>query len=161
MKFQLFNLLTFCLATSGFLAPAQAASVQSGSLPINIGEAERLVCVKEAAHLVCNVEKSGQHQSGSNQAAAKSEQTTQSLKSSNAIVVPQLLNPQEQKSTANILLWLSYLLPCGLVLGIFLADSCCAYRSNMIKQQIELLEKLWQSGSDNDATTDSERGARG
>ena len=56
-------------------------------------------------------------------------------------VLPQLLNPHQQKLIENILLGLSYLLPGSLILGIFLSDSYHAYRSTVLKRQIELLER--------------------
>jgi hypothetical protein len=163
MKFKLFNLLTVCLATSGLLAPAQAALADSVERQMNVEEAQHLVCVKEAQHWLCEVEKSGERDSESapNQGAVKEAKATESLKSSALTVVPPLLTPAQQGTIANILLWFSYLLPCGLGLGIFLYDKYCVYRAAVLSEQIETLERLWQYESDNDATTDTERGARG
>lgn len=163
MKFKLFNLLTVCLATSGLLAPAQAAFGQSVERQMNLEEAQHLVCVKQAQHLVCDVETSKEPNSESapNQGAVKSAKVTESLKSSTVTVVPQLLTPAQQGSISNILIWFSYVLPCGLVLGILLSDKYCAHRSAVLNEQIEFLERLWQYGSDNDATRDTGRGARG
>lgn len=150
MKFKLFNLLTVCLATSGLLAPAQAAFGYSE-------EPQHLVCVKEAQHLLCEVETSRERDRSSapNQGAGKEAKATESLKSSNVTVVPPLLTPAQLGSIANILIWFSYLVPCGLVLGIFLYDKYCVYRAAVLNEQIETLERLWQYGSDNDATTDT------
>jgi hypothetical protein len=65
-------------------------------------------------------------------------------KPSSANVVPQVLSPAQQKSIANIALWIGYLLPCGACLGIFLYDKYSAYRSAILKEQIEMLERLWK-----------------
>ncbi len=112
---------------------------------------------------------------------------TQSYKSSPVTVVPPLVSPAQQKSIADILLVLIYfVLPGGLVLGMFLYDKYYIYRAGVIQEQIDLLERLyacdhnattntgqganerierlerlWQSDSDNDATTDTGQGAKG
>lgn len=118
MKLRLFNLLTVFLAASGLLTLSQAALGQSKSRQNNVAEEEHLVCVKQAQQLLCHPDISGERE-----------------------VVPQLLSPQQQKLIENILLWLSYLLPGGLILGIFLSDNYHAYRSTVLKRQIELLER--------------------
>jgi len=57
---------------------------------------------------------------------------------------------QQQNFLDNMLIGLSYLLPAGLFPGIFLYDKYSAYRNVLLKQQIELLEKLWHSDSASD-----------
>ncbi len=115
------------------------------------------------------------------------EKATQSYKSSPVTVVPPLLSSAQEKSIADILLVLIYfVLPGGLVLGMFLYDKYYIYRAGVIQEQIELLERLyawdhnattntgqganerierlerlWESDSDNDATTDTGQGAQG
>ncbi len=160
MKFKIFNLLTVFLATSGLLAPAKAAVVGSSvEQQMNV-EKTHLVCVKQGQHLLCDVEGSGERdrQESPNQEVVKSAKATQSLKSSTVNVVP--LSPAAQGTISNILLGFIYLfLPVGLGLGIFLYDKYCVYRDAVLHEQIEILEKLWQYGSDNDATTDTGREA--
>jgi hypothetical protein len=166
MKLKIFNLISVFLATSGLLTPAQAAVVNHSL--------ERQTNVEKAQHLVW-------------QAQPKVAKVTHSQKSSPITVVPPLLSPAQQKSVANILIgFIYFVLPCGLVLGIFLHDKYQVYRAAILQkqiellerlytldndattdtgrwanEQIELLEKLWQSDSDNDATTDTGRGAKG
>ncbi|GAC1492885.1 MAG: hypothetical protein NVS2B14_05780 [Chamaesiphon sp.] len=130
IKAKFFNLITVCLATSGLLAPAQVAFGYSTERQINLEQAQHLACVKEGQHLLCNVEPQGAVVSPS----------------SIDIVLP-LPNPAQQKSIANILLWFSYILPCGICLGIFLYDRYCATRTAALQQQIEVLEKLWQQST--------------
>lgn len=66
-----------------------------------------------------------------------------------------------QKSITNTLLgFIYFVLPCGLVLRIFLYDKYYADRAAVLEKQVELLESLWKSDSDNDATTDTGRGAK-
>ncbi|MBV9384837.1 MAG: hypothetical protein JOZ78_00245 [Chroococcidiopsidaceae cyanobacterium CP_BM_ER_R8_30] len=144
MKPRLFNLITVFLATSGFFASTQVAFGQTLHQQVKQGEVEHFTCVKQAHQLTCQEETSGE------QSHATPKQ--------GAITVLQPLSLQEQKLVAKVLIWLSYLLPSSLLLWIFLSNGYSAYRSAVLKRQIEQLEKLWQSGSDNDATTDSGQG---
>lgn len=163
MKLKPFNLITVFLATSGLLVPAQVAFGRSLA-QTNLEEAQHLVCIKQGQHFLCDVEKSGQHDRVSDsvpaarerQAADKEVKPTQSGESTDT-VVPQLLSSTQQETIANILIGFIYLvLPCGLGLGIFLYNKYRVHRAAIIQEQIELLEKLWQYGSDNDATSDTQ-----
>ncbi|MBV8884192.1 MAG: hypothetical protein JO235_09375 [Chroococcidiopsidaceae cyanobacterium CP_BM_RX_35] len=145
MKPRLFYLITVFLATSGLLTSTQAAFGITQPQQMKRGEVEHLTCVKQAHQLTCQEEISGE------QSRATSKQA--------GLAAPQSLSPQAQKLAAKVLIWLSYLLPSSLLLWIFLSNGYSAYRSAVLKQQIERLEKLWQSSSDNDATTDSGQGA--
>jgi hypothetical protein len=170
-KSKLFNLLTVCLATSGLLAPAQAAVGNCVKEQISLEQAQHLVCVKEGEHFLCDVENSSDRdslrdsgtssrwathrfeaanasqESAPNQEAVKEAEATKSLKSSTVPVVGQLLTPAQQGSIANILIGFAYFVPCGLGLGIFLYDKYCAYRAAVIKEQIEILERLWKQST--------------
>ncbi len=151
MKFKLFNILTICLATSGLLAPATATFGQNVGRKINLESAEHLVCVKEEQHLLCDVENSRQRdkKEAGNQAAVKLAKVSVPLKSSTVTVVGQLLSPAQQKTIANMILGFSYLvLPCGLALGIFLYDKYFVYRSAVLNEQIEFLERLWKQSTE-------------
>jgi len=64
---------------------------------------------------------------------------------------------QQQNVLDNILIGLSYFLPAGLIPRIFLYDKYCAYRSVLLRQQIELLERLWKSDSASDVSEDRGR----
>ena len=141
-KSPLFHLLAVCVAASGLLASAQAAFAQSVEHQTNREEAQHLLCVKQGEHLLCDVEPNPESDN-----AAKDAQTSQSLKSSTATVTPQLLTPVQQKFIENTLLGLSYLLPCGLLLGLFLYDKYSDYRLAVLNQQIEHLEKLWKQST--------------
>ncbi len=61
--------------------------------------------------------------------------------------ITQLLSSEQQRVIVNILLGFGFLVPCGGLLGIFLYDKYCTYRSAVLKEQIELLERLWQQMS--------------
>ena len=141
MKFKFFNLLLICLATSGGLAPSQATFAQSVERQINVEQPQHLVRVKEGQHLLYDRNRESQ---SVNQATVKEVKAVVDPKPSSANVVPQVLSPAQQKSIANIALWIGYLLPCGACLGIFLYDKYSAYRSAILKEQIEMLERLWK-----------------
>ncbi len=164
MKTKLFNLITVFLATSGWVVPAQAAIVgHTLERHTDVEEAQHLICVKEAQHFLCDFESGreaqkahplGYHQGTSNKGDVESAKAIQNHNSSHTTVVPPLLSPAQQKSVADLLLgFIYFVLPGGLVLGIFLYDKYCVYRAAVIKKQIESLERLWQSDLDNDATT--------
>ena len=162
MKNKLFNLITVFLATSGWLVPAQAVTIGHTLERHTDVEETHLVCVKQAQHFLCDFESGREaqkahplyHQGTTDKGDVKATKATQNHNSSHTTVVPPLLSPAQQKSVSDLLLGLIYfVLPGGLVLGIFLYDKYCVYRTALIKQQIENLERLWQSDLDNDATT--------
>jgi hypothetical protein len=148
-KMQLFSFLATSVATFGLFAPTQAAFGYSGAQQTNLAETQHLDCVKkDAQHLLCKVEPQNQ----------KAVQVTQSDKS--AQLLPHLSSAQSSR-LANFFIWLSFLIPSGVCLGFFLHHEYSAYRTTVLNRQIELLERLWQYDSDNDARTDNGRGARG
>lgn len=167
MKFRLFHLVIL-LATSGLLAPTQAALAFVPTQQTN-KEKVRWVCVEQAQQLLCDVDRkeetlaiAHQEQSTTSNQATTQESAT-AIKSSTVTIVPPIamlpFSPPQEKLIANTLIGLSYFLPSGLLLWILISESYGAYRSTMLRRQIELLERLWQSSSDRDATTDSGRGA--
>lgn len=170
IKFTLFNLLTVCLATSGWLVSGSAAWGHSVERQINVEEAKHLICVKEGKHLLCDFETISQLNSLEHSHAANTpsyantsqeplpnqkvggeakanERLTSSTSSSTVTVVPQILTSAQQESIANMLLGFGYLLPCGICLGIFLYDKYCAYRVTVLNKQIESLEKVWEQST--------------
>ncbi len=149
MKCQPFYLLTVCIAVSGgLLIPSQAAFSHSVERQLNLEQAQHLVCRKEGQHFLCNVEnREERNRELANQDAVKRIQSSEKLKSSTVNVVPQLLTSDQQRGIVNILLGLGFLIPCGALLGIFLYDKYCAYRSAVLREQIELLERLWKQTS--------------
>ena len=128
--------------------PSKAALSHSVEQQGNLEQAQHLVCRKEGEHFLCNVEKRGElDRELANQEAVKRIQSSDKLKSATANVVPQLLSSDQQRVIVNILLGIGFFIPCGTLLGIFLYDKYCAYRSAVLKEQIELLERLWKQTS--------------
>ncbi len=148
MKFKLCNLTLVCLATLGGLASSQAAFAQAVEQQINPEQTEHLICVKEGQHLLCDIQKNEEReQQSAHRGAVKEAKAAVPLKTSTDNVVPQLLSPAQQRLMANILLGIGYLLPCGVCLGIFLYDKYRTYRCALLKQQIEILERMWQQST--------------
>lgn len=149
MKCKPFYLLTICIAISGgLLIPSKAAFSHSMERQSSLEQAQHLLCIKEGQHFLYNVEKRGErHRESADQDAVKKIQSTDKLKSHTVNVVPQLLSSEQQRAIVNIVLGLGFLIPCGTLLGIFLYDKYCAYRSAVLKEQIELLERLWKQTS--------------
>jgi hypothetical protein len=150
-KSKLLNLLTVCLAASGLLVPAQAAFGHDANQRSDGKDVQHLVCVKQGQQLLCDVQTSPDGDERSeltqSQGSVQDAKATQSPKSNTALVVPQLITPAQQAFIENILLGLSYFLPCGLVLGLFLYDKYSAYRLAVLDEQVERLEKLWQKST--------------
>ncbi|MBD2003969.1 hypothetical protein [Funiculus sociatus] len=140
MKFKL-NFLAACLAAWGLLACA-SASAASVEPVLDAEQVQHLSCVKQGERLLCEVEKTSDRASAPNQAP-------ESLKSSTVTINLQMLTPQEQESLANILLWLTYLIPSGACVGILLYDKYCLHRTTALNQKIEVLEKLWKQTTQN------------
>ena len=136
-----FNFLAACLVASGLLASASASAASVEPL-LDAEQVQHLSCVKQGERLLCEVEKTSDRASAPNQ-------TPESLKSSTVTINLQMLTPQEQESLANILLWLTYLIPSGACVGILLYDKYCLHRATALNQKIEVLEKLWKQTTQN------------
>ncbi len=136
---KIFNLLTVCVAATAFLAPTQGAF--AATRQINSEEAQHLMCVKQGQHLLCDVEAKTKQELAAT--SIQKDQLNQSLNSSQV----QPWTDSQQGMIANQLLWLSYLLPGGLLLRIFLSERYSDYRESVLNKHIKTLEKLWKQHS--------------
>lgn len=122
---EVFTLLTLCLTALAGVTSIQAASATTDG-------SQHLVCVKSGQHFICEPE----------------AQTNQELATNNDSeikgTIAQPLNSAQQDFLANNFLWLSYLLPGGLALGLFLHDRYAGYRTAVLSAQIQTLERLWK-----------------
>ena len=144
-------------ATSGLIAPAQVVFAGSLAEQTETATAQHLVCVKEEQHFLCDIDNSEKRnsQAEQNRGTAKATKATGS-NPSNEAAVTQIVTPAQQERIANFfLIFIYFILPGGLGLGMFLHNRYCVHRAAAIQKQIELLERLWQHGSDNDATKDT------
>ncbi len=107
---------------------------------------QHLTCVKDAQGLMCTIDESQER----DHEVAKKAGTAKTLKASTVAAVPQLISSTQLGFISNVLLgFLYFVLPVGLGLGIFLHDKYYAYRSNLVKEQIDLLERLWKQSPQN------------
>lgn len=132
LRFKLLKVLTVCLVTLGVLAPAILTFGLIFEEHINIQEARNFV------YELSNNSKGDRHYTP-NRKTTKSHKETESLNSCSALT-EQLL-PAEQ---SDLLKFIFFVLPSGVCLAIFLYDRYCVYRTALLKEQIEMLERLWQ-----------------
>lgn len=131
MKIKFLNVLTVCLVTLAVLSPGLAV------FSIVLGRHAELV---KTQHSACEVNKSS-----SPKASANPLQSQPSTQVSDCNAVNQLLTAVEQYRLATILQWFILLTPIFVGLGIIAYDRYLVYRANVLKEQIEMLERLWQT----------------
>lgn len=142
MNFNLYNLLTVCLATSALLAPVQKAFGDELRERVNEEKIQHLVCVKDTQYsLQCQVANS-QYQ------AIKSNK---SMPSPVAIFTQQSLvaqiNQYENISTIEVLLLLVCVGSISSGLFLFLYIKHCNNQAAVLRRNIEVLERLWMLNS--------------
>lgn len=145
-------ILTISLAAAVLLAPIEKAFGQPKHQS-NVEEVQHLICVKEAQHLQCTVQ--GSKKLNQNQDPVQKAKVTESSKSS-LVTVVQAPNPDQQKSvdqinqywttnTVDILLFL--ILICSSGLGLFLYKYYRTSRITTLRQNVEVLERLWRTSN--------------
>lgn len=153
MNSRLFCFLTISLAASTLITSVEKASGQ----PIEhqgVEQVQHLVCVKEAQHLRCTVEKSKGH--NQNEDAVQQDKAIKNNKSS-LVTVVQAQSPNQQKSveqeinqywTTSTIVGLIFLVSiCINGLGLFLYKKYCTNRVTVLRQNIEVLERLWKTSN--------------
>lgn len=122
--------LALCLTTLGWLtiAPTTGQAAESHQ---ETEAALQLICTQQADHFICNP-------------ASGELPTTMHSSAITATIVPQFFTSTEQSTISDVLLGITYLLPLGLGLGIFLYDRYANYRTALLRQQINVLERIWQ-----------------
>ncbi|MEH2292911.1 hypothetical protein [Nostoc sp.] len=135
MKTKLLNVLTVCVVTLVVLSPGlvifgivwerHLELVKSQNLGYEVNktniDAPALAPQKEGTH---------------------SSQT--SIQSSDRNVVHQMLTVAEQYKFATILQWFFLLTPICVGLGILFYDRYLVHRAAVLREQVEMLERLWQ-----------------
>ncbi|WP_373526800.1 hypothetical protein [Nostoc sp.] len=135
MKAKLLNVLTVCVVTLAVLSPELVVFgiiwerhldlVKSQNLADEVNKANT-----DALALVPQTE--GTH----------SPQT--SIQFSDRNVVHQMLSVAEEYKFATILQWFFLLTPICVGLGILFYDRYLVHRAALLKEQVEMLERLWQ-----------------
>ncbi|WP_193195368.1 hypothetical protein [Nostoc sp. MG11] len=133
MKAKLLNILTVCVVTLVVLSP---------ELVVFGVVWERHINLVESQNLTCKVNKSSTWTPQPN--STYFSQSQASTKPSDRNVVNQMLTVAEQYKLATILQWFFVLTPICLGLGIIFYDRYLFYRAAVLKEQVEMLERLWQ-----------------
>ncbi|MEH2061124.1 MAG: hypothetical protein V7K50_02455 [Nostoc sp.] len=135
MKAKLLNVLTVCVVTLAVLSPELVVFGIIWERHIELVKSQNLAAqvsntTTDALTLAPQTE--GTH----------SPQT--SIQSSDRNVVHQMLTVAEQYKFANILQWFFLLTPICVGLGILFYDRYLVHRAAVLKEQVEMLERLWQ-----------------
>jgi hypothetical protein len=128
--------LSLGLAASSVLIATAALGQPSVTQSNN--RVQHLTCVEEGKHLVCDVQPEPvNHSTAAEQsdlAKTKTEHATTAL-----------INPQTDEAIANFLLGACYIgMPLSLVLAFWLYGKHDNRRAVKLKEQVELLERIWK-----------------
>ena len=134
MKAKLLNVLTVCVVTLAVLSPELVVFGIIWEKHLELVKSQNLACevnntTTDAPALASQIE--GTH----------SPQT--SIQSSARNVVHQMLTVAEQYKFAAILQWFFLLTPICVGLGILFYDRYLVHRAAVLKEQVEMLERLW------------------
>ncbi|BDI16877.1 hypothetical protein ANSO36C_26790 [Nostoc cf. commune SO-36] len=135
MKAKVLNLLTVCVITLTMLSP--------GLVVFGIIWERHLDLVK-SQNLAYEVNKTTKNAPtlASQTEVTHSPQT--SIQSSDRNVVHQMLTVAEKYKFATILQWFFLLTPICVGFGILFYDRYLVHRAAVLKEQVEMLERLWQ-----------------
>ncbi|MBN3958545.1 hypothetical protein [Nostoc sp. NMS8] len=134
MKAKLLNVLTVCVVTLVVLSPELVVFGIIWERHLELVKSQNLAyqvdhTITDAPALAPQIE--GTH----------SPQT--SIQSSDRNVVHQMLTVAEQYKFATILQWFFLLTPICVGLGILFYDRYLVHRAAVLKEQVEMLERLW------------------
>ncbi|MEH2105411.1 hypothetical protein [Nostoc sp.] len=135
MKAKLLNVLTVCVVTLAVLSPELVVFGIIWEKHLELVRSQNLAyevnnTTTDAPALASQTE--GTH----------SPQTN--IQSSDRNVVHQMLTVAEQYKFAAILQWFFLLTPICVGLGILFYDRYLVHRAAVLKEQVEMLERLWQ-----------------
>ncbi|MEH2424320.1 MAG: hypothetical protein V7K48_26445 [Nostoc sp.] len=135
MKAKLLNVLTVCVVTLAVLSPELVV--------FGIVWERHLELVK-SQNLACEVNKTSANTPALAPQTEGTHSPQTSIQSSDRNVVYQMLTVAEQYKFATILQWFFLLTPIFVGLGILFYDRYLVYRAAVLKEQVEMLERLWQ-----------------
>lgn len=137
MKVKLLHVLTVCLVTLAVLSPGLVVFSIVWEQHIQLLKTQNLACELNNN----NPDKAGLSTQKNN---INSVQYQGSKPFSDCNAVNQVLTATEQYKLATILQWFILLTPICVGLGIIVYDRYLVYRAAVLKEQIEMLERLWQ-----------------
>ncbi|MEH2054782.1 MAG: hypothetical protein V7K97_01100 [Nostoc sp.] len=135
MKAKLLNVLTVCVVTLAVLSPELVVFGIIWERHLELVKSQNLAAEVNNTNtdaLTLAPQTEGTH----------SPQT--SIQSSDRNVVHQMLTVAEQYKFANILQWFFLLTPICVGLGILFYDRYLVHRAAVLKEQVEMLERLWR-----------------
>lgn len=137
MKLKLLNVLTVCLITLVVFYP--------GLVVFSIVWGRHVEFVK-MQNLACELHKknTGNPVLNSPDIGKDISHCRTSITISDRKVVNQILTAAEQYKLVTILQWFVIITPIFVGLGIIVYDRYLVYRAAILKQQVEMLERLWQ-----------------
>ncbi|MDB9306071.1 MULTISPECIES: hypothetical protein [Cyanophyceae] len=137
MKVKLLNVLTFCFVTLVVLSPCLVV--------FSIVWGRHIEFVK-MQNLACEIHKNTPENSAlfSPKAAKSLSQYQTNNEISDRNLVNRLLIAAEQYRLGSILQWFVLITPIFVGLGIIVYDRYLVYRAAILKEQVEMLERLWQ-----------------
>jgi hypothetical protein len=146
MRAKLLNVLTVCIVTLAVLSPELVVFDIVWERHLEFVKSQNLACeVNKSNTSNCPRSKSKANRTFTPQTKGMhSYQYQASIQSSQGNVVNQMLTIAEQYKIAAILQWFFLLTPICIGLGIIFYDRYLVYRAAVLKEQVEMLEKLWQ-----------------
>ncbi|MEH1997228.1 MAG: hypothetical protein V7L00_00340 [Nostoc sp.] len=135
MKAKLLNLLTVCLVALAVLSPELVV--------FGIVWERHLELVK-SQNLAWEVNKTSRDAPALAPQTEGTHSPQASIQFSDRNVVHQMLTVAEQYKFATILQWFFLLTPICVGLGILFYDRYLVHRAAVLKEQVEMLERLWQ-----------------
>ncbi|MHC5611792.1 MAG: hypothetical protein ACYTXA_12440 [Nostoc sp.] len=135
MKAKLLNVLTVCVVTLVVLSP--------GLVVFGIIWERHLELVK-SQNLASEVNKTSTNAPALAPQTEGTHSSQTSIQSSDRNVVDQMLTVTEQYKFATILQWFFLLTPICIGLGILFYDRYLVHRAAVLKEQVEMLERLWR-----------------
>lgn len=135
MKAKLLNVLTVCVVTLAMLSPGVVVFGIIWERHLDLVKSQNLAyevnkTTKDAPTLAHHTE------------VTHSPQTN--IQSSDCNVIHQMLTVAEKYKFAAILQWFFLLTPICVGLGILFYDRYLVHRAAVLKEQVEMLERLWQ-----------------
>ncbi|MFN6465021.1 MAG: hypothetical protein RMZ41_024815 [Nostoc sp. DedVER02] len=135
MKAKVLNVLTVCVVTLVMLSPGLVVFGIIWERHLDLVKSQNLAyevnkTTKNAPALAPQIE------------VTHSPQT--SIQSSDRNVIHQMLTVAEKYKFATILQWFFLLTPICVGLGILFYDRYLVHRAAVLKEQVEMLERLWQ-----------------
>jgi hypothetical protein len=137
MKFKLLNVLTVCLITLVVLSP--------GLVVFTIVWGRHVEFVK-MQNLACELNKKNTDNSALITPITGKDLShcRTSITISESEIVKSILTAAEQYKLVTILQWFVIITPIFVGVGIIVYDRYLVYRAAILKQQVEMLERLWQ-----------------